>query len=497
MRKLLSVVFILVSAWVAFPVHAQEDDRRLHEFYSSLDLEIRVWLQRGLIWTDHYVGIADGNFGGRSIEAVRSFQRSLNQAPSGLMTKEQLRRLSTEAARIENAFGYRLHHDPATGATIGLPGKFVTQVTNLRRGTQFASSNGEVDMVTIRIPLAERSLSDLYRIHTRKAGRSVEYSVFRGDWFVVTGKEDGKHFYVRAHSWGEDIRGFAISYPTSLQQVFGRLTTAMSSDFKPDSSTRSVAESRMDWGSFSARFGGPPAPTQAPAPSIAAAPPVQPQAPSGIGGPSEPPRGNVTTGSGFLVSTSGHFLTNAHVVESCRQVSVGMFGNARLIDRDATNDLALLKVDAAVPAKPLAFSEIGPRLGEEVIALGYPLQTILQNGLNVTKGDVSSLAGMGGDSRFLQFTAAIQPGNSGGPLVSKRGAVLGVVTSKLNAMKIASAVGDVPQSVNFAIQPQLAELYLRRHGITVMRPEPMDKTPEAHEVIAKIRDAVNIVICTQ
>lgn len=308
------------------------------------------------------------------------------------------KRLSADADRIEKAFGYRLHHDAATGATIGLPGKFVTQVNNLRRGTQFASGNGDVDMVTIRIPLAERSLSDLYRVHTRKTGRNVEYAVFRGDWFVVTGKEDGKHFYVRAHSWGEDIRGFAISYPIHLQQVFGRLTTAMSSDFKPDSSTRSVAESRMDWGNFSARFGGPPAPTQTPAPSIATAPAVvPPPAPSGVGGPSEPPRGNVSTGSGFLVSASGHFLTNAHVVEGCRQVSVGMFGNARLIDRDTTNDLALLKVEAVVPAKPLAFSETGPRLGEEVIALGYPLQTILQNGLNVTKGDVSSLAGIRGD----------------------------------------------------------------------------------------------------
>lgn len=70
MRKLLSVVLMLVASWVAVPLRAQEDDRRLVEFYASLDLEIRVWLQRGLIWTDHYVGIADGSFGGRSIEAA-------------------------------------------------------------------------------------------------------------------------------------------------------------------------------------------------------------------------------------------------------------------------------------------------------------------------------------------------------------------------------------------------------------------------------------------
>ncbi|MCA3642053.1 MAG: trypsin-like peptidase domain-containing protein [Methylobacterium sp.] len=496
MRILALLLSIMFAA--CFPARSQAPDNRLLEFYASLDPDIRVNLQRALMWADAYVGIADGSFDRRSIEAVRTFQRNLNQAPTGMLTGEQVKELAQRANRIEAAFNYRLHHDSATGVTVGLPMTFVDKSAPTRRGTQFTSQNGEVDLTTIRIPLAERTLSDLYRLHTTRSGRKVSYSVFRGDWFVVTGVEANKHFYIRAHAWGDDIRGFAISYPEEHAKVFGRLSTVMSSDFKPDSSAQSVAQARMNWGNFSNRFATAQPQRPAPAPGIVAAAPPTPQPPSPpVGGPSEPAKGGVSTGTGFLVSSQGHFLTNAHVVEQCRQVGVGVFGNATVVDRDKTNDLALLKVDAVVKGKPLTFSQIGPRLGEEVMALGYPLPSLLQNGLNVTKGDVSSLAGIGGDSRFLQFTAAIQPGNSGGPLVNRRGAVLGVVTSKLNAIRVASAVGDIPQSINFAIRPELAELYLRRHGIAIARAPDAEKPMEAHELVAAIQDAVSLVICTQ
>ena len=495
MRQLLALLSFVLWALVPLPASAQNDDRHLLEFYSSLSADLRVWLQRGLIWTDHYVGIADGSFSKRSIDAVRSYQRSINQPATGMLTVEQAKQLSRTAQNIEDGFGYRLYKDGVSGVTVGLPQKFVRYAGENKRGTQFISDKGEVDMVTIRIPLEERSLADFYRIHTKKAGRNVGYAVFRGDWFVVNGSEGGKHFYVRAHTWNGEIRGYAISYHAELAPVFARLTTAMSSDFKPDSVSLSVAESRMNWGNFGARFAG--TPEAKDEPKVASAPPPPPPATPAMGGPSEKPKGGITTGTGFLVSQKGHYLTNAHVVDGCTQVSVGSYGNASLIDRDSINDLALLKIDAVTSAMPLGFSETGPRLGEEIIALGFPLQTLLQNGLNVTKGDVSSLAGVGGDSRFLQFTAAIQPGNSGGPLVNKNGAVLGVVTSKLNALKVASAIGDFPQSINFAIRPELAEVYLRRHGLPITRPIPTDKPLEAHELIAKIQGAVSLVICTK
>lgn len=81
-------------------------------------------------------------------------------------------------------------------------------------------------------------------------------------------------------------------------------------------------------------------------------------------------------------------------------------------------------------------------------------------GVNVTDGIVSSLAGVQGDSRYLQISAAVQPGNSGGPLVDQTGAVVGVVSSKL------SQVADVmPENVNFAIRSGLVASFLGAQNI--------------------------------
>ncbi len=86
-----------------------------------------------------------------------------------------------------------------------------------------------------------------------------------------------------------------------------------------------------------------------------------------------------------------------------------------------------------------------------MLIAGYPLGGILSSGINVTVGTVSALAGMGDDTRRFQFTAPVQPGNSGGPVLDTSGHVIGVVVSKLNAMSVQSQVGDIPQNVNFGI----------------------------------------------
>ena len=74
--------------------------------------------------------------------------------------------------------------------------------------------------------------------------------------------------------------------------------------------------------------------------------------------------------------------------------------------------------------------------------------------------------GMRGDPRHYQITAPVQKGNSGGPLIDMGGNIVGIVTSKLNAMKIADKTGDLPQNINFAIKADLARSYLDSNGIT-------------------------------
>ena len=105
------------------------------------------------------------------------------------------------------------------------------------------------------------------------------------------------------------------------------------------------------------------------------------------------------------------------------------------------------------------------RQGDQVVVYGFPLVGALSEAGNLTTGTLSALSGLGNDSRYIQISAPVQPGNSGGPLVDDKGNVIGVVTSKLNAIRVAEATGDIPQNVNFAIKDVVAKSFLQAHDI--------------------------------
>ena len=124
---------------------------------------------------------------------------------------------------------------------------------------------------------------------------------------------------------------------------------------------------------------------------------------------------------------------------------------ASLIVSDVRNDVALLK---AGETNSMAYIRggRGVRQGDSIIAYGYPLSNILSSSAKVTTGMVNSLSGLGDDFRYMQISAPVQPGNSGGPLIDTSGNVVGVVSSKLNAAEIQKTTGDIPQNINFALK---------------------------------------------
>ena len=156
-------------------------------------------------------------------------------------------------------------------------------------------------------------------------------------------------------------------------------------------------------------------------------------------------------------------MTNHHVVEGCSSLAVNGNKAARVQAYDWRNDLALITVtgDAGPSAE---ISSERPRLGESVTVAGFPLHGLL-SGLTVTSGTISSLSGLRNDNRHLQISAAVQPGNSGGPLLNSAGAVAGVVVSKLDAVKVAELTGDIPQNVNFAVKASILRSLLDSSGV--------------------------------
>ena len=179
--------------------------------------------------------------------------------------------------------------------------------------------------------------------------------------------------------------------------------------------------------------------------------------------PVRPALARASTGSGFRVSADGRVLTNAHVVRGCAEVRVPPAGPATVAARDEAADLALIN---GPPGAAAAFRQgRGVRPGAPVVVVGYPLRGVLAAGANVSTGSVAALAGIRGDRRKIQITAPVQPGNSGGPVLDAAGNAVGVVVSRLDALRMARATGRVPQNVNFAVSAAVARAFLDSEGV--------------------------------
>jgi S1-C subfamily serine protease len=169
-------------------------------------------------------------------------------------------------------------------------------------------------------------------------------------------------------------------------------------------------------------------------------------------------------GTGFFISDDGVAVTAAHVVADCKVVESPRWGAAKVVAVDRRADLSILRM-ASASGQALALRDRGPRLGEPLTAAGYPLGGLVGSGLKVTTGVVSGLAGLDGDRGNFQMSAPVQGGNSGGPVVDGGGRLIGVAVSKLDAVAVARATGDLPQNVNFAVPVAVLQAFLEENGV--------------------------------
>jgi len=168
-------------------------------------------------------------------------------------------------------------------------------------------------------------------------------------------------------------------------------------------------------------------------------------------------RTDTSQGTGFIISNEGYLVTNAHVLVGGRKVNAITYGqeilSAKLIGYDGELDVALLKISGNYNSLKLANSN-DVQIGEKVIAIGNPLG--LQ--FSVSEGIVSAVKrpGLIDINAYIQTDAALNPGNSGGPLINKKGEVIGINNFKvgggenlgfaLESNKIKEAVNKISQT---------------------------------------------------
>ena len=170
---------------------------------------------------------------------------------------------------------------------------------------------------------------------------------------------------------------------------------------------------------------------------------------------------SVATGTGFFITADGYALTCFHVVLGAQEVVLrtvkGETLTAKVIAVDKSNDLALLKAELKAPVKPLPVADsTQAKRGAAVVVMGFPNVSLQGAEPKVTDGIINSFSGANNDPRVFQLSAPVQQGNSGGPLVTMDGNVVGVIAAKLDAARVAQQTGDIPQNVNYAIKSQHA-----------------------------------------
>ena len=208
------------------------------------------------------------------------------------------------------------------------------------------------------------------------------------------------------------------------------------------------------------------------------------------------------TGSGFYVSKFRHIVTNQHVVNKCKKITVGDSMStqipANLIASDKRNDLAILQTvsmemasaDTKSFVRKLAI-EIVPVLsgglmrsedvvgGEEIFVAGFPLANQISDSLKLSDGIVSSTKGYENDVSKFEITSVVRKGNSGGPIYDKKGNIVGVVVEQVNVSR--------SDNVNFAIKGSTVKQFLSAHNVPTKWSNRQDKidTKDIYKIASK------------
>ena len=204
------------------------------------------------------------------------------------------------------------------------------------------------------------------------------------------------------------------------------------------------------------------------------------------------------SGSGFFVSKDGHAITNYHVIEGCdiNKLSFkGVQSEVKILAVDKVNDIALLKSNTK-PESIFPVSSEDVSLLEDVVVAGFPLGKQISNAIKTHKGVVTALAGAGDNYSYFQTDAAINQGNSGGPILNQKGNVVGIA--------VQTWVEEGVQGVHFGIKSSTLKTFANSNGFKFLTPNKRELSNkelgklitqgtvyiECHMTIAKIKKMI-------
>ena len=194
----------------------------------------RLAIQSDLAWVGQYNGAITGEVSERMVAAIKEFQKGRGGKQTGVLNPQERGLLAETAKRKQENVGWKIVTDMGTGARLGVPAKLVPQQSTDANGSKWTSTTGTVQIQLSRRKEANPATAKLAEQEKKEpAGRKMDYSVVKPDFFVLSGLQGLKKFYVRGTFKGDEVRILTILYDQATENTVEPVVIAMSSAFNP------------------------------------------------------------------------------------------------------------------------------------------------------------------------------------------------------------------------------------------------------------------------
>jgi len=373
----------------------------------------RLAIQSDLAWVGQYNGAISGEVSERMVAAIKEFQKERGGKPTGVLNPQERGVLAETARQRQENVGWKIITEAGTGARLGVPTKLAPQQSSDASGAKWSSSTGTIQIQLSRRKQANPTTAKLAEQEKKEpAGRKVEYTVVKPDFFVLSGMQGLKKFYVRGVFKGDEVRILTILYDQATEGTMEPAVIAMSSAFNPF--------------------------------------------PTGTG---PPPRKTVEYGTGVVVSEDGAIVADREITDGCLAIAIAGFGNADRLAEDKDHDLALLRIYGARGLKPLGLINGAAKSAVELTGIADPQNQGGGAAVSSVKATAAQVGG-GGD---LVLSPPPALGFSGAAALDGDGKFAGIAL--LKPIVVAGPANAPPAAQAVLVPPDTLRDFLKANGV--------------------------------
>ncbi|WP_029584029.1 serine protease [Bradyrhizobium sp. URHD0069] len=376
----------------------------------------RLAIQSDLAWVGQYNGAITGEVSERMVTAIREFQKARGSKPTGVLNPQERGVLAETAKRRQDNVGWKIVTEAGTGARLGLPTKLVPQQSFEADAAKWGSSTGTIQIQLSRRKEANPTTAKLADHEKHEpAERKVEYTVVKPDFFVLSGLQGLKKFYVRGQHKGDEVRILTILYDQATEGTVQPVVIAMSSAFNPFPTGAQIA------------------------------------------GP--PPRKGVEYGTGVVVSDDGAIIADRQVTDGCLTIAIAGYGNADRLAEDKEHDLAVLRIYGARGLKPLGLNNGAAKSAVEITGIADPQNQGGGAAVSSVKASITPV----GSGNELALSPAPAVGFSGAAALDGDGKFAGIAL--LKPVVVAGPANAAPAAQAALVSADTVREFLRANGV--------------------------------